>query len=138
MRRRLIAAAAILALLSVPPAALAQSAGDEQYTDPFGDVEEPGQDDGTANGSPTPDAAPSAEAPAEPGSTTAAGADSEAGGTLPRTGFPAVLTALVGALVLGTGVSVRRHAQAPSTPPPWLVPASSRRRRFGARRRNRR
>jgi hypothetical protein len=138
MRRRLIAAAAILALLAVPAAALAQSAGDEQYADPFGDVQEPGQDEGTANESPALDAAPPAEAPAAPASTTSAGADSDASGTLPRTGFPAALSALVGALLLGTGVSMRRHAQSPVTPPPWLVPATSRRGRFGARRRLRR
>jgi len=138
MRRRLIAAAAILALLAAPASALAQSAGDEQYADPFADVQEPGQDNGTANGSPTPDAAPTAEAPAAPASATSAGSDSDADGTLPRTGFPAALSALVGALLLATGVFVRRHAQSPATPPPWLVPATSRRARFGARRRIRR
>ena len=39
--RRLVTVLAALCLLALPSAALAQSAGDEQYSDPFGDVEEP-------------------------------------------------------------------------------------------------
>ena len=55
MRRRLIATLAALALLVAPAGALAQSAGDEQYADPFGDAEQPTQDQGGSNGSPAPD-----------------------------------------------------------------------------------
>ena len=136
MRRRLIAALAALALLAVPAAALAQSAGDEQYTDPFGDVNPPTQDDGTANSSPAPATDQTAQAPATE-STTAAAADSNAGGSLPLTGVPAALIALLGALMFGTGISVRRRAQPPATLPRWVVPAASYRGRFGARRRRR-
>ena len=39
--RRLVTLLAALSLLALPAAALAQSAGDEQYADPFGEVEEP-------------------------------------------------------------------------------------------------
>ena len=46
MRRRLIATLAALDLLVAPAGALAQSAGDEQYADPFGDAEQPTQDQG--------------------------------------------------------------------------------------------
>jgi LPXTG-motif cell wall-anchored protein len=139
MRRRLIAALAALALLAVPAVALAQSAGDEQYTDPFGDVNQPTQDDGTANGSPAPATDQTAQAPASgSGSASAAGADQGSGGSLPHTGFPALLSALLGALLLGSGISVRRRAQPVAALPPWLVPAASRRSRFGARRRRRR
>jgi LPXTG-motif cell wall-anchored protein len=137
MRRRLIAALAALALLAVPAVALAQSAGDEQYTDPFGDVNPPTQDDGTANGSPAPATDQTASAPAS-GSASAAGADQGTGGSLPHTGFPALLSALLGALLLGSGISVRRRAPPVAALPPWLVPAASRRSRFGARRRRRR
>jgi hypothetical protein len=133
MRRRLIAALAAMALLAVPAAALAQSAGDDQYSDPFGD--EPTQDQGTPNESPAPAAEPTSQAPA---AESAAADDPGSGGTLPRTGYPAALTALLGALLLGAGVSVRRHAQAPVALPPWLVPARSHRGRFGGRRRFRR
>ena len=135
MRRRLVAALAAMALLAAPAGALAQSAGDEQYSDPFGDVSEPTQDQGTANESPAPAAEPTSQAPA---AESAAADDPGSGGTLPRTGFPAVLTALFGALLVGAGVSVRRRAQPPVALPPWLVPARSQRGRFGARRRFRR
>ena len=137
MRRRLIATLAALALLVTPAGAIAQSAGDEQYSDPFGDVEQPSQDQGGSNGSPAPTGDPTAQAPAS-GSASAAGADPGTGGSLPHTGFPALLSALLGALLLGSGISVRRRAQPAAALPPWLVPASSRRSRFGARRRRRR
>jgi hypothetical protein len=135
MCRRLTAALAAMALLAAPAAALAQSAGDEQYNDPFGDVSEPSQDQGTQNGSSAPAAEPAGEpAAAESGAAADPGDES----TLPRTGFPAALGALLGALLLGAGVSMRRRAQPAVALPPWLVPARSRRGRFGARRRFRR
>jgi LPXTG-motif cell wall-anchored protein len=135
MRRRLTAALAAMALLAAPAGAVAQSAGDEQYSDPFGDVSEPGQDQGTPNEAPAPAAEP-AEEPAVAESQAAADPDSES--TLPRTGFPAALSALLGALLVGAGISMRRRAQPAAALPPWLVPARSRRGRFGARRRLRR
>ena len=135
MRRRLIAALAAMALLAVPAGALAQSAGDDQYSDPFGDVDEPTQDQGSANESPAPAADPAGEAPTT-GSVAAADPGTES--TLPHTGFPAALTALLGALLVGAGVSVRRRAQPQVALPPWLVPAGSHRGRFGGRRRFRR
>jgi hypothetical protein len=140
MRPRLIAALAALALLAVPAAALAQSAGDEQYTDPFGDVNPPTQDDGTANDSPAPATDQTAQVPAQAPATdsdSAAAADSSAGDSLPLTGFPAALVALLGALMFGTGISVRRRVQPPAALPRWLVPAASYRARFGGRRRRR-
>jgi hypothetical protein len=135
MRRSLIAAFAALALLAAPAGALAQSAGDEQYADPFGDVNEPTQDQGTANGSPAP--ATQAQAPATE-SASASAADQGSGGSLPHTGFPAALSALLGALLVCAGATVRRRAQPPLALPPWLVPGSSQRGWFGARRRFRR
>lgn len=135
MRRRVIAALAAMALLAAPAGALAQSAGDDQYTDPFGDVDEPAQEQGSANESPAPAADPASPAPAA-GSVAAADPGPE--GALPRTGFPVALTALFGALLVGAGVSVRRRAQPPVALPPWLVPAGSHRGRFGGRRRFRR
>lgn len=135
MRRCLTATLAALALLVAPAGALAQSAGDEQYADPFGDTEQPSQDQGGSNGSRAPAADPTAQTPA---SGAAAAADPGTGGSLPRTGFPALLSALLGALLLGSGVSVRRRAQPVAALPPWLVPAASRRSRLGAGRRRRR
>jgi LPXTG-motif cell wall-anchored protein len=135
MRRRRIAAVAAMALLAAPAGALAQSAGDEQYADPFGDVDEPTQNQGTANGAPAPASNPTSQASA--GESVAA-ADPGAEGALPHTGFPAALTALIGVLLLGAGASVRRRAHPPVALPPWLVPAGSQRGRFGGRRRFRR
>ena len=136
MRRRPIAALLVAALLAAPAGALAQSAGDEQYSDPFGEVEDPGQENGGSNGSSGPDTDTTVAAPAE-GAADAATADSS-GSTLPRTGFPAVLAAMLGALLLVMGAAVWRSAHPPLALPPWLTPASSRRVRFGARRRRRR
>ena len=48
--RRLVTLLAALFLLALPPAALAQSAGDEQYADPFGEVEEPSEPSADARG----------------------------------------------------------------------------------------
>ena len=135
MRRRLIAALAVMALLAAPVGALAQSAGDDQYSDPFGDVSEPSQDEGSQNGSSAPPA-DQVDTPAATESQTAA--DPGSGSTLPRTGFPAALSALLGALLLCAGVSMRRRGEPVAALPPWLVPARSRRGRFGARRRFRR
>jgi len=106
MRRLLIVLAAV-SLLALPQAALAQSAGDEQYADPFGQVDQPnGSQDQSAQ---TPDAAP---APAQNG---AALGDSQgevvqtSAPTLPVTGFPAGLLVAAGALLLASGTILRRR-----------------------------
>jgi LPXTG-motif cell wall-anchored protein len=136
MRRRLIAALLAAGLLAAPSAAIAQSAGDEQYTDPFGQSDPPAQNDGGSNGSATPDTGAAAPAPATGAEATAGSGSSTA--ALPHTGFPAALSAMLGALLLIAGASVWRRAQSPLALPPWLTPAGSRRARFGARRRRRR
>jgi len=139
MRRRLVAALAAMALLAAPASARAQSAGDEQYSDPFGGGDQPTQDQGNSNASPAPAADPAGQEPAAESSTdSATAADTGDEGTLPRTGFPIALTALLGALFLCAGASMRRRAQPPMARPAWLVPAGSQRGRFGARRRFRR
>jgi hypothetical protein len=138
MRRRLIAALLAAALLAAPAAALAQSAGDEQYADPFGEVKDPSQENSGSNGSGTPDTDTTVAAPAA-GADDVAGSDSSSGSaTLPHTGFPAALTAMLGALLLTIGASVWRRAQPPLALPPWLTPGASRRASFGVRRRRRR
>jgi hypothetical protein len=119
MRRRLIAALLAAALLAAPAAALAQSAGDEQYADPFGEVKDPGQGNGGSNGSGTPSTDTTVASPAA-GGEAGAGSDPGSGSaTLPHTGFPAALTAMLGTLLLTIGASARRAT-------------------FGARRRRRR
>jgi LPXTG-motif cell wall-anchored protein len=110
-RRRLVVLIAALAL-AAPGTALAQSAGDEQYQDPFA-----GDDQGTptptATAAPAPQpataqVAPSATAaPAQaPVATTA-----QAGRQLPRTGNDPVTPAVAGFWLLLGGVALRARTR---------------------------
>jgi hypothetical protein len=112
---------ALIFCLAVPAAALAQSAGDEQYSDPFQEDQPADQgnqgDQGNQNsgdqanqnsGTQAQDPQPAETAPAQssqPTDTTATGAQ-----TLPRTGLPALWLALSGAALLGAGIGLRRTA----------------------------
>ena len=119
--RRFAAPFAALILALTPATVLAQSAGDEQYSDPFGDNEQnqgsggsgsssgsggggSGTAPSTSSGSAA-QAAPATAAPAASG-TTAAAAD---GGELPRTGLDAGLVAAIGAGLVGMGLVLRRR-----------------------------
>lgn len=101
------------ALLGVPGTALAQSAGDEQYSDPF-------QGGEPAPEQPQPDSTP--EQPATPPTTSGEGLGVVEGGdgsaqpaqttdvpALPRTGLPALVVLIAGATLLGTGAALRRR-----------------------------
>jgi hypothetical protein len=134
-RRSQLALLAVAASLALPGGALAQSAGDEQYTDPFGQQEpgagqqEPGagqQEPGAGQQEPATQEqqpAPAPEQPAEEPSTTpapggngsaepapAAETAQEASPTLPRTGAPLVLLAATGYALLLAGIAIRRKA----------------------------
>jgi LPXTG-motif cell wall-anchored protein len=101
-------AAVLCALL--PAGAAAQSAGDEQYQDPFAD--EPAQEAPAAPPAATPaPAAPPAQAPASEAPATAAAAPQAAAAQLPRTGGEAWLLALAGLILLSAGVALRAHAR---------------------------
>lgn len=131
-RRRALAALALAALLAagpataLPAAAVAQSAGDEQYVDPLapgdGGGGEQGGDGGDGGQAPTQPQggsgetpAPEAVAPAEPSApatgsdlpATSGGAEGAAATTLPRTGAEAWLLALAGFALLGVGALLR-------------------------------
>ena len=110
------AAAAIAALaLSAPGSALAQSAGDDQYRDPFagqgsGGQEQPQQPaggGGSSGGSTSAPVAPSAPAtvPAAPASSATTS------GTLPYTGLPAGLVSGAGLLLMAAGFGLRRASR---------------------------
>ena len=125
----LLAAAALL--FALPVAASAQSAGDEQYADPFGEVpdeggsdpqEDPnagnggsgGQGGGSApsgGGSDTPveevPEATSTEAPDSTTGSTEATTSVDGGEELARTGLPADVLLLLGISLLCAGVSMR-------------------------------
>jgi hypothetical protein len=116
--RRLVTLFLAVLTLALPSAALAQSAGDEQYADPFGQVENPngGQGQQSQQSQPPADTAPApaqTTAPATPPATAAdqaVASQDTAAPTLPRTGLNAVLFAVTGAALLLAGTTVRRLA----------------------------
>lgn len=119
----------LAALSSLPAAALAQSAGDEQYEDPLVEDGDPGGGGGSDGdgGSGTDRTGPDTpvQSPAEPadpapapdaadlpaGAEPLAGSDSE---TLPRTGGGATPTAVLGLALLAAGVGLRLRARTAS------------------------
>ena len=106
--RRIVALLLAVSLLALPAAATAQSAGDEQYADPFGQTDQPtgSQDDPASQ----PDAAPAPAAPATPAAPAEQAVTSqEAAPTLPATGLPAFLLASAGAMLLASGAALRRR-----------------------------
>jgi hypothetical protein len=116
MIHRLAVALAALVLLAAPAGALAQSAGDDQYTDPFAPSEEP-QQGGGSDGTETPAPAPAPEPAPAPAEGAVAGqpeVDAETpavdpGPTLPYSGFPAGVAAGAGALLIAAGAALRRR-----------------------------
>jgi hypothetical protein len=98
------------ALLALPASAWAQSAGDEQYQDPFGD------DQASATPTPTPTTAPApsggtAEAAPAPAPTAAAAQADPAAQELPRTGGDPITVAVAGFWVLLGGVALRARVR---------------------------
>lgn len=109
--------AACLVALAVPSAALAQTPGDDQYTDPFGGSQDEGSEaapDEEAQPQPTaapaPEAAPAAPAPA------AAPEVSPAAQQLPRTGGDAAVPLVTGAMLLAGGVALRLRVREVEVP----------------------
>ena len=100
----------MLALL--PASAAAQSAGDEQYEDPFG--EEQSQATPTATPAPAQPAEPAQSAPAQPAPAEPAPAPAAApaqAAQLPRTGSDAVLPGVLGLILVAAGVALRAHVR---------------------------
>ncbi len=112
-------ALAVVIALAAPAPAVAQSAGDEQYADPFGPAEGGGGGDqesgsgGSGSGSQTPPAAQS-EGDAQASGPESAQAPVPSASQLPRTGAPTWELALAGALMLGTGAVLRIRLVHPS------------------------
>ena len=109
MRRRPHRIACLLtaAVLALPATAWGQSAGDDQYEDPF--APEPGQtDDGGGSSGGGGDAEPAAPEPAQPAPpATEAQATPEPQQQLPYTGADEGLVALAGGMLLAGGVALR-------------------------------
>ena len=117
---RAVALVALAMLLLAAPAALAQSAGDRQYSDPLAGGDGQGApaprpqggdapaDSGAPAGGETPTPVPEPVAPtATDGAETAPGSPSAA---LPRTGADAALLAVLGLALLTVGALLRLRA----------------------------
>lgn len=117
--RRRLAALAAAALLAAPTSALGQSAGDDQYEDPFAGDEQGQTQEPAATATPEPAApepaptepAPTDPAPVEPAAeSTPAPAPVEPGAQpaeLPRTGLDAGPVLAIGVVLLAGGVVLR-------------------------------
>jgi hypothetical protein len=109
LRRRLAALAAV-ALLAAPAPALGQSAGDEQYEDPFAG-EEQSQPEPTATPAPAaPEPAPeepAAQPAAQSTPSTATAEPASQQPELPRTGLDVAPLFAVGVVLLGGGIALR-------------------------------
>jgi len=120
MTNRVVSLLLMLALavpVAVAPAtSFAQSAGDDQYVDPFQDDNSGGGNNGNNgnsgnSGSDTPAQQPTAQAPADSSGTagTTASETAAKNGTLPRTGVPEGMLVGIGViLLLGGGLVLRR------------------------------
>jgi len=113
----------LVALLSVPTAAFAQSAGDDQYRDPLAPSQEPnGNGSGGGGGGGGSGASGGGSGQGEPVQEAQSSGDAQenatsaqAGDQLPATGFPSDTLAFAGVALLGAGVVLRRAAG-------WLGP----------------
>ena len=123
--RRSVSLTASLLVLALPGAALAQTPGDEQYTDPFGGGQEEGGGQGGQGGQEpeqtpapsepaAPEPAPAAPAPAPAAAPAATQSQAPSAQQLPRTGVDAGLLALSGTLQLAGGVALRLRVSAPA------------------------
>jgi hypothetical protein len=120
MHRRRMGVAALLAAiaLAAPAAAWGQSAGDDQYQDPFGG------DQGQSQGSESPDSSsssgdqststPTTQAPAPtaaPEASAAQATPAVASQQLPRTGWDVAVPAVAGFWLLLGGVALRAQVR---------------------------
>jgi hypothetical protein len=102
----------------MPASALAQGAGDDQYSDPFGSDQEkatptatPRAPAATATPAPAPAQAAATPAPNQPGPSAT---PASPGPRLPYTGLEDWLPGVGGALLLGAGLTLRARLREPS------------------------
>ena len=109
LRPRLVALLAVLAL-AAPASAFAQSAGDEQYQDPFGG-DDSGQSGSSDQGSSSGDAGTTAQAAPTATPSVAATQQAPAAQQLPRTGDDPITPAVAGFWLLLGGVALRARVR---------------------------
>jgi hypothetical protein len=122
--RRVLTVLLVVGGLALPAGAYAQSAGDEQYVDPFagqGHQPQQQQQQQERQQPPAQQAPPAQSAPQQTAQATSQGADETAsaapasdqssGDTLPRTGLRAGALALIGLIMLLAGTLVRSAAR---------------------------
>jgi LPXTG-motif cell wall-anchored protein len=101
-----------MAILAAPSAALAQSAGDEQYQDPFGGNDQSqSSDQGTSSGSEAGTTAQATPTPAGTTETATAQKTVRASKQLPRTGDDPITPAVAGFWLLLGGVALRARVR---------------------------
>jgi hypothetical protein len=111
LRHGLAVGAAVLVITPAP--ALAQGAGDDQYSDPFGSEQEQATPTATPRApAPAATAAPAQATPA-PSQPGPAATSAPPGPRLPYTGVDDWLTAAGGALLLGAGLTLRARLREP-------------------------
>jgi hypothetical protein len=109
----------LLIALAIPTAAAGQSAGDEQYSDPFGGQDQPQQQ--PEQPAPSQQPADPQAVPEEPSQQSTSTQTAESGGsvgaqdvqanapTLPVSGMPALIMLVAGAGLLAAGAATRRR-----------------------------
>jgi hypothetical protein len=124
MKRIALTVVVVVCALVVPPAALAQSAGDNQYTDPLasphsGTKSTPNGSSGSSGSStPAPSQGTSAGSSSGTAGTTSSSAapSSTSGRALPRTGGHPELIAVAGLVLLAGGFGLRRAGRRAEEP----------------------
>lgn len=115
-----LALVALLVAVALPAAAIAQSAGEDQYTDPLqggGSGSSGGGSGGSGGGGSGGGGGGGGDAPAQsaqsettPAPTQATPAQADDSGELPRTGFPVAVLLGAGLILLAGGLALRRPA----------------------------
>ena len=95
--------------LTAPSAAFAQSAGDEQYSDPFAEEQDNGQDGSTGSSGDSGNTATQTTDTGTGAEDTVVEASADDGAVLPVTGAPIAALAALGAGLLAGGALLRRR-----------------------------
>jgi hypothetical protein len=111
VRQIMAVLAAVLMFAALPTAAVAQSSGDDQYTDPLAPNSGGGGSNGGGSGG---SGGGGGNAPAQPAQTPAAPAQQANPAqadpnSLPRTGFPVAPLVISGGVLLASGLALRRR-----------------------------